>query len=178
LCATKYEGYWVTLAPSRCRRLRRTRTAFLRPPSPTTFAAGSSSRALCLSFRVCRASARPLPHGSGHLPWGSSPPSRHQLVESLMRASHFPHRSALDVSHVLDGFLLRQPCGLISSRSHVRGSLSRVFPSSTAARARRPPLPSCRYRKLPTRDRSRAPETYDRLQGLAPCPSPSCAVGV
>lgn len=41
-------------------------------------------------------------------------------------------------------------CGLISSRCHVRGSLSRDFPSRSAVRARRSPVPSCRCRLCST----------------------------
>ena len=44
---------------------------------------------------------------------------------------------------------LRLPCGFVSPRCHVQGSLSRVFPSREAARARRPPLPSCRSHRPP-----------------------------
>jgi hypothetical protein len=66
-------------------------------------------------------------------------------------------------------------CGFVSPRSHVQGSLFRVFPSHPAARARRSPLPSCRCPPLlPNRPfkRGSAPERRARLQGLAPGESP------
>jgi hypothetical protein len=40
----------------------------------------------------------------------------------------FVSRSALSVSHTLDGLPLAAPCGLISSHYHVRDSLFRGFP--------------------------------------------------
>jgi hypothetical protein len=46
---------------------------------------------------------------SGHLPWASDPSSRHQPAESTRASIPSPLRSVLDVSHVLDGFLLRLP---------------------------------------------------------------------
>ena len=79
------------------------------------------------------------------LPRGSSPSSRHQQPESTSAGFPSPLRSVLGVSHAPDGFLLRLPCGFVSPRCHVQGSLFRVFPSREAARARRPPLPSCRF---------------------------------
>jgi hypothetical protein len=54
---------------------------------------------------------------------GSSSPSRRQRTESTQqRASHARLRSALSVSHTLDGLLLCAPCRLVSSRCHVRDS--------------------------------------------------------
>ena len=59
---------------------------------------------------------------------GSLPSSRPQLAESThRRRSQRRLRSALDVSHVLDGLLLRVPCALVSSRCRVQGSRSRGF---------------------------------------------------
>jgi hypothetical protein len=126
--------------PSRRCRFRLALTVSCRPPSPAALTAGSSSRALSLPSRVSRPITRPRPRGSGHLPWGSLPPSRHQPAESTGPGIPIPSRSVLDVSHVLDGFLLRWPCGFVSPHCRVRGSLFRGFPSSTAARARRSPL--------------------------------------
>jgi hypothetical protein len=50
--------------------------------------------------------------------------------------------SVLDVSHVLDGFLLHEPGEFISPHRHVRDFPSGVCPSRTAVQARRLPLPS------------------------------------
>jgi len=81
-------------------------------------------------------------------------PSRHNRRSLRSRSLTFarhraagipsPLRSVLDVSHVLDGLLLHRRRGLISSRSHVRASLFRGFPSQEAVQARRLPLPSGR----------------------------------
>jgi hypothetical protein len=82
-----------------------------------------------------RASTRPLPFGLGAPPLGFLPSSRHQLLASTLTGVPSPLRSVHDVSHVLDGFLRHQPCGFVSPRNHVQGSLFRGFPSHTAARA-------------------------------------------
>ena len=121
-------------SPSRCSsRLR----------LPDTYASGSSSRALFLPFRV----NEPTPARSscpGHLPWASIP-----LRGASWRS---PHTRASRARYVPSSTFLTSPtvssstnlCGFISPRNHVQGSLFRVFPSRVAARARRPPLPSCR----------------------------------
>ena len=102
---------------------------------------GSSSRAPCFPPE----SLEPPPARPNRAPpMGLRPSSRHQPAESTRASIPSPLRSVLDVSHVLDGFLLRLLCRFISPRCHVQGSLSRVFPSREAVRARRPPLPSCR----------------------------------
>jgi hypothetical protein len=70
---------------------------------------------------------------------GSLPSSRRQCLESTSRpASLADLRSALDVLHVLDGFLLDAPGGLVSSHCHVQGSRFRGLrprPSRTASSA-------------------------------------------
>ena len=113
------------------------------------------------------------PGRAGHLPWASFPHRDVSLRSPLARASHRPLRSVLDVSHVLDGFLLRLPCGFVSPRCHVQGSLFRVFPSREAVRARRPPLPSCRLHRPPALGFIQWRQgTVFRLQGFAPLASP------
>jgi hypothetical protein len=108
LYETTYRAVWVTRSrhgvivsesPSRCSsRLRR-------PPACTN---GSSSRALAIPSRVLGSTpARMLT--SGHLPWASVPHRGINWRSPQPRASHCPLRSVLDVSHVPDGFLLRQP---------------------------------------------------------------------
>jgi len=116
---------------------------FRQPPSPVTFATGSSSRELCLSFRVLRFVPAPL-CSSGAPPLGFSPPLRHQCGESTIAGFPSPLRSVLRVSHPLDGFLLAPPCGFVSPRNHIRDSPFRGFPSAAAVPPRRGPLPSCR----------------------------------
>jgi hypothetical protein len=79
---------------------------------------------------------------------GFRPSSRHQPAAALMRDSQVPHRSVHDVSHVLDGLLRHRPCGFISPRSHVQGSLFRGFPPGAAVPPRRRPVPSWRWLRL------------------------------
>jgi hypothetical protein len=104
---------------------------------------------------------------------GFRPSSRRHSAESTPAGIPSPLRSVLDVSHVLDGFLLCRACGFVSPRNHVQGSLFRGFPWQVAVRARRPPLPSCRSRCVPAPGFPRAPFRSARLQGLAPPASPS-----
>jgi hypothetical protein len=82
---------------------------------------------------------------SGHLPWAFLPHRDISVRSPRARASqaHFvPPSTFLTSSTASSSAHL---CGFVSPRSHVQGSLFRVFPSREAARARRPPLPSCRY---------------------------------
>jgi hypothetical protein len=130
---------------------------FHRPPSPATFAAGSSSPELRLPFRVLRSVPAP-PCSSEAPPLGSPPPLRHQCVESTLASIPSPLRSALRVSHPPDGFLLDPPCGFISPRSHIRGSPFRGFflrrsrtPSSEAVALlpfHRATYPTCVRRRM------------------------------
>jgi len=112
------------------------------------------------------------PGRAGHLPWASAPSSRRQPEESTFAGIPSPLRSALDVSHVLDGLLLFRPCGFVSPRCRVQGSLFRGFLSREAVRARHPPLPSCRLRAIPASSFPMAPGSRGRLQGFAPLANP------
>jgi hypothetical protein len=155
------------------RRFRPVFAAFLRSPSPMTFAMGFilSRASLPLQSSLSLSPAHP-PFGFRAPPVGFVPSSRYQSVESTLAGFPSPLRSVLDVSHVLDGFLLRRPCGFISPRNRVQGSLFRDFPSRIAVRAHARRLPSCRFRQLPANDCSRAPGASGRLQGLLPSESP------
>jgi len=83
------------------------------------------------------------------------------------RASQLPLRSVLGVSHALDGLLRYRPCGFVSPRSHVQGSLFRGFPPGEAVPSRRRPVPSCRWhRSAAARLPVRCHEPKPRLQGL------------
>ena len=107
--------------PRRASPFPRDPAVFHQPPSPATFVAGSSSPELCLPFRVPRSAPAPL--CSSEAPsLGSPPPLRHQSVESTFASIPSSLRSALRVSHPLDGFLLDLPCGFVSPRCHIRGS--------------------------------------------------------
>jgi hypothetical protein len=136
---------------------------FPAPASPSSFPKGPRSsivrRPPLLSQRVhplvsfvspseCTHHTRPA-HSSRAPPLGSLPPLRHQRGESTLASVPSSLRSALRVSHPLDGFLLAPPCGSISPRSHIRGSLFRGFPSAAAAPPRRGPLPSGRFTAPP-----------------------------
>ncbi len=81
--------------------------------------------------------------------------------------------AALGVSHALDGFLRGWPCGSISPRCHVQGSLFRGFLLVRSRIVFQRPLPSRRCpgfadRQLPACLRSTEP----RPQGFAPRPNP------
>jgi hypothetical protein len=84
-----------------------------RPPSTASVTpAASSSHELFASFRVlrrptCPSAARAVEE---RLPWGSAPSSRHQLRRPPTPGDPTPElRSALGVSHALDGLLRHQP---------------------------------------------------------------------
>lgn len=130
-------AFLVSEPPSRC-------STRCRPPR--AFAVGSSSRAPSVPPEFLE----PPPARPSRAPSVGFPPSsRRQPAESTSASLPSPLRSVLGVSHALDGFLLRRPCGFISPRCHVQGSLFRVFSSREAVRARRPPLPSCRSHRTP-----------------------------
>ncbi len=107
LYETAYRAVWVTRSrpgvfvsesPSRCScRLR----------LPDTFMSGSSSRALGPSSRVSRVTAGPM-LSTGRLPWAFVPHRGIVLRSPPGTGFPGPHRSVLDVSHVLDGFLLHE----------------------------------------------------------------------
>jgi hypothetical protein len=81
----------------------------------------------------------------GRLPWGFVP--HRDISEKSPLASEHPKlalRSALGVSHALDGLLLSPPCGFVSPRNHVRDSPSRGFlplPSQSDSSSPRSLLP-------------------------------------
>lgn len=128
-----------------------------------------------VSFALLQSPSCRCPPGLApeHLPWGLSPSSRRQHPESTSRrASHARLRSVPGVSHTLDGFLLRAPCGLVSSRCRVRGSLLRGFPRPSAALARRQAVPSWRPLRSPALSKLNAPARVARLQGFDPTVGP------
>lgn len=65
-----------------------------------------------------------------------------RLAPPRCRACLTRLRSAFRVLHPLDGFLLRTPCGLVSSRSRPWGSLIRALLPIESRDASRRPLPS------------------------------------
>jgi hypothetical protein len=110
---------------------------------------------------ILSSASLPLQSLSSHRPPGASrrrapslgfpSPSRHQPVESttrgVSRPRFVPPSTFLTSSTAYSSTDL---CGFVSPRSHVRDSLSRGFPSRAAARARRTPVPSCRWCPSPT----------------------------
>ena len=92
--------------------------------------------------------------------------------------SHTRLRSALSVSHALDGLLLLTPCGLVSSHCHVRDSLFRGFPCCQAGSPHRRVVPSCRYRVSPHDELPRRCQFHSlRLQGVDPSSNPLWPAG-
>ena len=105
--------------------------------------------------------------------------SRHRLAESLlMPGSHAQLRSARSVSHTLDGLLLCELRGLVSSHNHVRDSLFRGFPRCQAVLSHRQSVLSCRLRNSPL---SELPHWCQfqprRLQSVAPGSDPLSSTG-
>jgi len=100
-------------------------------PSPVPLRVRVHPLMRAVLFRVHhRSSSCTAPVGSVRLPWGFA---LHRDIKSRSPLfGRFPMSclgSVLSVSHALDGFLLRSPCRLISSCSHVRDSLFRgCFP--------------------------------------------------
>jgi hypothetical protein len=122
----------------------------------------------------------PARHRSaGRLPWGPTSPSRQKRLESTpRRASHTRLRSALSVSHTLDGLLLHTPRGLVSSHCHVWDSLSRGFPRCQAGSPHRRVVPSCRNRASPHGELPRRCQFHSlRLQGVNPSSDPLRSTG-
>lgn len=91
----------------------------------------------------------------GRLPWGFLPLRDVSSASPLdRRASQARLRSALSVSHALDGLLLAVPCRPVSSCCHVQASRSRGFlprPSRATSSVVRPsaPLAPSPCRRLP-----------------------------
>lgn len=143
---------------------------FLAQPSPAPCECGFILSWACLLSRDPTIRSGPPRARGERLPWGFLPPSRHECEESTRRPGSRPCLcSAPSVSHALDGFLLFTPCRLVSSGCHVRGSLSRGFSRWPARRARRPPVPSCRWRPLPASELPLSRQLRPRrLQGLHP----------
>ena len=107
LYETVYRAVWV--ARSRLDVIVFTnRLRGLRPVSVSRLLThpASSSRALVRSCRVSRVKAGPAE--AELLPWAFLPSSRRHSAESTSAGVPSPLRSALDVSHVLDGLLLCQ----------------------------------------------------------------------
>jgi hypothetical protein len=139
-------------------------------PSPASCECGFILSWACLLSRVPTTRSGPPRARGERLPWGPSPPSRHECEESTRRQGSRPCLcSALSVSHALDGLLLFTPCRLVSSGCHVRGSLFRGFSRWPARRARHPPVPSCRSRPSPARELPPSRQLRPRrLQGFDP----------
>jgi hypothetical protein len=128
--------------PSGCPRPRR-RRGFPRVPGGTTSCVvpralantGSSSPELGLLYRVRTASNLPPARMQRAPSLGFPSPSRHEQWRSTYeRGPTLALRSALGVSHALDGFRPPLPRGLVSSPNHVRDSPSRgLFPPPSRA---------------------------------------------
>ena len=117
---------------------------------PETFAAGFILSCAFAPLQSISSYARPASPDAELLPWGFVPLRDIHRRSPLATEIPAPLRSALDVSHVLGGFLLRRLCGFVSPRSHVRDSLSRGFPLRTAVRAFTRRCPRAGWRVAPT----------------------------
>jgi len=152
--------------PARRHDFSRALLAPLPAPSPELLrVSGSSSRELRLLFRVRPSRTCPSHECAERLPWGSRSPSRHEHRRSTCGRGSIPVlRSALGVSHALDGLRPPLPGGLVSSHNHVRDSPSRGLPRRPAGPPRRRAVPSCRWPSIPVAGYPSTP---------APMPSPS-----
>jgi hypothetical protein len=140
---------------------------------------GSSFHELRLLYRVRHRfspARRPQPTSSS---LGSRSPSRHESVGSTYRwVSQAQLRSALSVSHTLDGLLPLEPCGLISSHCHVRDSVSGIFPSNQPAWLITSPCPHAVKRLSPAAELPLPRQLLTpRLQGFDPATGPLSPTG-
>jgi hypothetical protein len=136
-------------------------------PRATVKKRGSSSRGLHAPLVFHRATPAEVPQdfSTSHgvpLPIAAS----EDRIHSHGKLPRLPLRSALRVSHPLDGFRPDLPCGLISCRNHVRDSPFRGFPSRAAVPALRRAVPSCRCARLAYRSEDRRQLHTPRLQGF------------
>ena len=110
---------------------------------------GSSSHELGADFRVRRRSG---PTQSSRKTLSTSRGIPSPIATSALQIHLFGElptthlRSALSVSHTLDGLLPAEPCGFVSSRSHVLGSPYKGFPCYQADAPRRSTVPSWRFK--------------------------------
>jgi hypothetical protein len=134
---------------------------------------GSSSRELPASSESYPLHTCTTASALVRLPWGFTLRRDTNIESPLVSRSPTPClRSALSVSHALDGLLLSMSCGLVSSRYRVRGSLLRGFPRLSAALALRQAIPSWRPLRSPAPSKLVAPARVARLQGFAPTVGP------
>jgi hypothetical protein len=106
-------------------------------------------------------------------PLGFLPSSRQQRAESTHAGVPSPLRSVLDVSHVLDGFLLRTPSRVCFTPQPRPGF---ALQGVSLARSRTSSSPAVALLSLPGTSAPRLPESQKRrarLQGLAPLANPS-----
>jgi hypothetical protein len=117
-----------------------------RSPDPIKDRAHPSTRRS--SSELLRSGSSPfILRRTARLPLGSVPSSRHhrKAATFFREASRAPLRSVLRFSQPLDGFFCSPACELVSSRSHVQGSLSfRGFSPDVAVLPHRKALPPCR----------------------------------
>jgi hypothetical protein len=129
--------------PPRRHRFRSALAVFQPSPSAEDFRIRLILSCALPSLQSLRTNAGPA-LTSGRLPWASFPHRDIDRWSPHTRASqarYVPPTTFLTSSTAYSSTNL---CGFVSPRSHVQGSLFRVFPSRKAARARRSPLPSCR----------------------------------
>jgi hypothetical protein len=179
----KYRARWVARSRLGVLVSELAFAVFLRPPSPKTFALGSSSRTLPVAYRVSRVTARPSPPGAEHLPWGFLPhrdtTSGVYLhgarlspgAASWASQAHFVPSSTFltssTASSSADVAGLFHPAATSGLRSS--GFFPRVKPYGLIARRCPLVVSACR---LPPLFIAWAPASVIRLQGFAPHPNP------
>jgi hypothetical protein len=170
----KYRAHWVSSTPPWRYCFQPCLRGFPFDTGPRLLALpGSSSPDLAATSEYYPLYTCTSALASVRLPWGSVPPSRHQHRASTSAGNPTSRlRSALSVSHALDGLLRSLPCRLVSSRCRVRGSLLRGLPRPSAALARRQAVPSWRPRRSPAPSKLVAPARVARLQGFDPTVGP------
>lgn len=131
---------------------------FLSVPSPVSCEKGSSSRELYASPESCRSVSGPLSscdEPESRPSWGLACPLRGVSLARFLDGIPPPPNS-VQTFCTSSTALCAQPCGFVSPRYHVQGSLFRGFAPHTAAPARRRIVPSRRWRRvLPTVARQR-----------------------
>jgi hypothetical protein len=90
----------------------------------------------------------------------------------VARASQGPHRSVLDVSHVLDGFLLHRPSRVYFTPQPRPGFALQGLPLVTSRTGSSPAVALMSLPALPAPGFPLAPAPRARLQGFAPLTSP------
>jgi len=161
-------GYSI---PLRRLRFRVALAVFQPPPSAEHFRIRLILSCALPSLQSFRVTAGPALL-SGHLPWAFFPHRGNSLRSPHSRASHCPLRSVHDVSHVLDGLLLRLPSRVYFTPQPRPGFALQGLPRVSSRTGSSPAVALLSLPGVPAPVLPRAPERRARLQGFAPLTSP------